>query len=342
MKKILLVGGGSGGHILPLKSLCDELLKQNNEVHLLVSESLLDRQIVEENFKKSPTQKNKIYFHYLKTGKFRRYFSFKNITDFFKIIKAVFLARKMLKKIKPEVIFFKGGFVCFPILIATKYLGRFKGKIYLHNSDFIISRLSTLISKHAEKVFSNFGNPSFPLFFSETRRNDHSEKKINFPQILIFGGSQGAQFINELIFKLNVPLLKKYKITLVTGIDKKITLIHPNFEQFQLLPNTKLLQKIYESDLVITRGGASIFQVLEAQTPYILLTHPSDTLNHQMKNAQYFETKNLVKILEQNKFTKKHLLSLIETTIQDLKLKKSLAKSNIQNKTKEIAKRILK
>lgn len=335
MKKILLIGGGTGGHIYPLKNLAEALLKKNFQVHILVSDSELDRKILNENF-----DSQKIHFHFLKTGKIRRYLSFQNIKDSFQILKAIFWCRKFIKIHKFDYLFFKGGFVGFPILVASKFFfPRFSGKIFSHESDISAGLLTRFSSYFADKIFYSFGKNSYPLFFST---NEFSQiKKTKTPQILIFGGSQGANFINDLILQLSSTLLEKYKLLLVTGLNKSIFLPHKNFEQFELLKAANLSKKIQESDLIISRGGAnSLFEILEQKKKSIIIPLPSSARNHQMENAQYFEKQNLVKILKQNTQTSKKLIPLIQSVLQDELMQEKLRKSNIKNQAKKIAEAI--
>ena len=112
-KKVLLIGGGTGGHIFPLRNLIDELVKKGAEVELIVSDSDLDKKIIAENFTGLPV-------HFFSAGKIRRYVSWKNFTDPFKIIGSCWKALQLLKEINPDIIFFKGGFVGFPFLVARK------------------------------------------------------------------------------------------------------------------------------------------------------------------------------------------------------------------------------
>lgn len=350
LKTVLLIGGGTGGHILPLKNLAEELDNLGSKVKIIVSNSDLDRKIIHKNFSSS---ENIIYF---KTGKIRRYLSLQNLVDFFKIIGSIFKARKILKEIHPDVLFFKGGFVGFPFFIAAKFFMRFQGKIYSHESDIVPGILTRMVSKYADEVFESFGNPSMPLFYSASEgkkqlkvsaQNPHqstfkkSEDNKN-KKILIFGASQGAQFINE-TFLTNAPVLcEKYHITLISGLGKEIEFAHKNLEQFTLISAEDLSQKIHESDLIISRAGSSsLFEILTAKKPSIIIPLPSAAQNHQVKNAEYFQKKNLCVVLQQSPFLKDIIMNMIETTLNNPELIKALRKSKIENMSKQIAKTLL-
>jgi len=332
MKKILLVGGGTGGHILPLKNLADELVKMGSLVDIITADASLDRKLIKENF-------TNITPYFLKTGKIRRYFSFKNFSDIFFIIKSIFTARSLLNKINPDVIFFKGGFVGFPVLIAAKYLMKFKGKIYLHESDTVSGIMTRLVRKYADGVFESFGDHSMPLFFKPklvvTKKGLKSRGKI---KILIFGASQGAEYLNQ-CFLINADVLcAKYQITLVSGVGKEIQYAHPNFEQFALLSAQDFSQKLNQTDFVVSRAGSSsLFEIITAKKPSLIIPLPSAAQDHQTKNAQYFKKRNLCAVLRQSDKSKNKFVQMIELSIKNKKMHKALQSSTINNSAEEIA-----
>ncbi len=335
--KVLLVGGGTGGHILPLKNLSDELKALGAKVEIVVADQPLDRRVIEENF-------DSVSVHFLKSGKIRRYFSFQNFIDIFVILKSVFISRRLLKRVNPDVIFFKGGFVGFPLLISAKYLMRFKGNIYSHESDAVSGMMTRISKKHADATFSSFGVPSMPLFYSPSLRVDSPSLRCGGERknILIFGASQGAQFLNELFAQNAEVLCDKYFVTLISGAGKEINFFHKNFEQFSFLSASGLFQKIQEADLIVSRAGSSsLFEIITAKKPGIIIPLPSAAQNHQQKNVEYFVKLNLCILLPQSPKAKNVFVELIDKTLNDLMLKEALRKSCIKNKAREIAERIM-
>jgi UDP-N-acetylglucosamine--N-acetylmuramyl-(pentapeptide) pyrophosphoryl-undecaprenol N-acetylglucosamine transferase len=340
-KKILLIGGGTGGHIVPLKNLAKELVLKKCIVELIVSDSELDKKITNENFAEFP-----IYF--FKTDKIRRYLSWQNLLAPFKIIKSIFSARKLLSEIKPDVVFFKGGFVGFPFFIAL-VLSNFRGKIYGHESDIESGKLTKLLEKKATKIFYSFGEPAYPLFYSEKNpaKSPSSDSSPNKKKkLLVFGGSQGAQFINELVEKNLDKLTKKFDVTLVTGVGKHVD--SPlrkeyggilGFKQIEMLSAKDLSTEIRKSDLIISRAGAnSLFEIISAKKPSLIIPLPSAAKNHQEKNAQFFAKKGLCYIFHQGKDT--DFYAKIMKTFDDKKLRENLKKSDFLNSAKKIAKEI--
>ncbi len=357
-KKILLVGGGSGGHILPLYPLAQELIQKGHQVHVITSNSKLDTKIIQDNFSSLEIEHCEIC-----TGKLRAYLSLQNISDGIKVLKAIKTAKKMLKEIQPDVIFFKGGFVGFPILKALKSQKN-KPKIFLHESDISAGRLTKHFTSIANHIFLSYPSSTInhqpptiprsctPLFWHDpsiTSKKANSENPL--PQILIFGGSQGAQFLNNLILKNLETLTSKYNITLVTGtnnyheVKESIQSLQPtlnsNLQVHPSLPQAQLYKSIAQSDLVITRAGASIFQILHLKTPSILIPLPGSAREHQLHNAQYFKDQKLCHYIEQKNITNTSFLNQIEKTLHDTSIKQNLDQSHITSSEKEIAQKML-
>jgi UDP-N-acetylglucosamine--N-acetylmuramyl-(pentapeptide) pyrophosphoryl-undecaprenol N-acetylglucosamine transferase len=345
-KKVLLIGGGTGGHVFPLRNLVDELIKKGASVEIVVADQVLDRKIVKENF-------SDVSVSFLKTGKIRRYISWKNFIDIFHIIKSIKVAFKILKRIHPDIIFFKGGFVGFPFWMALTFCMKFHGKIYTHESDISPGILTKLVKKRAKIHFESFSkkNP-MPLFFVSQNKKlsshslspplEISSKGTHTKHILVFGGSQGSCFLNEMIFSLHKKLLEKYHITLISGVGKKIKLHHPNFSQYEFISAYNLSQKISTSSLIIARGGAnSLFEIIAAKKPSIIIPLPSVARNHQMLNARFFENQNLCAVLPEKNDTIHILPQKIEFVFQDKKMRQSLSQSNIKNSAGIIAEKII-
>ncbi|NCP67853.1 hypothetical protein GW756_05880 [bacterium] len=315
----LLVGGGTGGHIFPLYPLAKKLLQLGHQVHLIVNDSPLDKKVIDDKFTDLPTLK----VHYLRTHKIDYHLSLRNFVAPFKIISSFFRTKNLINKINPQVAFFKGGFVGFPVLVALKYLSSFKGKTYLHDSDISPGALTKFIGKSADKIFTNFGENPTPLFYwPENLKITKPENPI--PKILIFGGSQGAQFLNNLIVQNSKSLTQKHHITLVAGPKNKVKKNAQNLTVHHFMPQEDLIKAMIESDLVICRSGASMFQVLAAQTRCIAVPLPSSARNHQLHNAQYFADKGLCYLLEQNTETDSKLLPTITQILEDKNLQQKL------------------
>jgi len=325
---ILLVGGGTGGHILPLLPLADELKSLGATVEILLGDSELDRRIAEMNFSGFST-------NFCRTEKIRRYFSVKNFLAPFQIFAAVWRAGRILRKIRPDAIFFKGGFVGFPILLAARIFQR-KSLIFSHESDISPGILSCLAAKFSVAKFSNFEDGG-RLFFSEKIAHSPPPRR-DFLKILIFGGSQGAEFLNEIASKNLERICKKFRLEIITGVGKKIGEKRENFEEIEFCDASKLAKKIRESDLIVSRAGSnSIFEILAARKKSILVPLPSVARNHQFLNAKFFADRGMCEILEQNREASRKFLNLIERTIANKKMDEKIAKSAVKNDADRIA-----
>jgi len=351
--RVLLVGGGTGGHIFPLYNLAESLIATGAEVHLTVNDADLDRKIVKQTFTELQTtaHRSPLAVHYLKAHKLHYHLSAQNLLNPFRIIASFWRARKMLKQINPDAIFFKGGFVGLPILIAAKFLMSYKGKIYLHESDTSSGALTNFFGKYADQTFSNFGDNATPLFYwPSSFEKGGARRAEDNPQILIFGGSQGAQFINELILNNVDKLCEKYRVVLVTGPGKNHSLdkrgsqsdtLAGGFKVHEFLDQKTMIEQINCSSLVIARAGASLFQVFAAQKKCIAIPLPSSARNHQMHNAQYFSEKGLCYLLEQNKDTQAKFLPMVEQIMEDNALGQTLSEFDVRPKADRITKALL-
>ncbi len=333
--KILLIGGGTGGHILPLRNLADELLKRNVHVELVVADQPIDRQIIAENFTDLPV-------HFFKVGKIRRYASLRNFLDFFSIIRSFWTAQKMLENIKPDALFFKGGFVGFSFWVAAKFLVKFHGKMFVHESDISSGATTKFVAKSAHTVFRNFGKNATPLFFTPPLERSAQESASGKKKLLIMGGSQGAEFLNKVFLECHDKILQEFSVFLVSGPGKKISIRHDNFEQAEFLPALDLARRIQAADVIISRAGAnSLLEIIAARKPSIIIPLPSSARNHQVENAQYFSQKNLCHFLSQDEATPKTLLSLLRSILQDKKMRAALEKEDLKNAAGKIAEKIL-
>ena len=342
-KKILFVGGGSGGHLFPLIPLIKEF-EQDTEAHLLTSDSKLDNLIVQENFSDL-----KVKHHIICTGKIRAYLSLQNFKDIIKIRAAITMSLQILKEINPDYLFFKGGYVGFPLLMALKKWKSKNVKIFLHESDISMGKLTQKFSKKATFVFKSYGATATPLFWhveNTNLRNAKNKTQIK-KKLLVFGGSQGALALNQLIVDAQDQLSHKYETILVTG-STTFQSIKPQIHEtnnilvHEFLPQAELYQKMEEADLVLTRAGASIFQLFHLQKKALLVPLPGSAREHQRDNAQYFTDLGVCHSIEQRKLTTESLLESLEKLEMSKTIIPTLKTLKIESNEKEIAERIRK
>ena len=228
MKSIILTGGGTAGHIMPNLALLPEIEKYFDKIYYLGGSNSMEQKIISE-------YKN-IEFIEIPTTKLVRKITLKNLAIPFKLINSIHKTKKIIKRISPNVIFCKGGFVSVPVAIAGKIC---KVPVVSHESDLSMGLANKVILRFAKRVCTTFkdtaiiskkcvvtGTPIRKQIFSgkpERVKNKFSYDK-NKPFILFFGGSLGSQFINNLVKTSLNELCKNYNVLHITGKGNKINL----------------------------------------------------------------------------------------------------------------------
>ena len=233
MKKIVLTGGGTAGHIYPALAV-RERLSPEIEVHFIGGNGM------EKDILKN--EKN-ISFHQIRTVKLERKLTAKNLLIPFKLILAIHDAKKMLKEIKPDIIFSKGGFVSVPTVIAGKKLGL---PIVSHESDLSMGLANKIILKKCDIMCTSFeetarmdkkcvytGQPIRKKVFRGDKSKIQSQGNFDssLPNLLVVGGSLGAKFINEKVWSNLDKLTQEFNIIHLTGKQAKEKYSHKNYLQ---------------------------------------------------------------------------------------------------------------
>jgi len=325
--KILVTGGGTGGHVFPLMSVVSELKKQKTKIIYVGSGNLLER---------VQARKYNISYKKIFSGKWRRYFDLNNFIDIFKIIIGFLQSILIILFFWPDAIFSKGGYVGLPIVYAAWILRR---PIFIHESDSVLGLANKLSIKKCKKIFVGFpakyhhnlpidkvvytGNP-----MSENYNNLRIKKyfKNNKPTIFVTGGSQGARFINQTIAKVLPVLTKKYNIIHLAGNLDYEWLKKNSWKDYLLYSFTDdFASMLYNSDLIISRSGSTIFEIAYCAKPSILIPLPSSANNHQEVNARILEQENAAIVLREKNLTSESLLEIIERIMEDKNLREELA-----------------
>lgn len=328
--KIVFTGGGTLGHIYPALALYDyiKLRDETIDFYWIGTNKKVEQQAVKSN---------NIKFYPINSGKLRRYFSLKNFFDFFKVIVGYFQAKKILKSIKPDLVFSKGGYVSVPVVYAAK---RLKLKIVTHESDITLGLATRLNSKVSNIIFKGFplnkeekkdnrfiysGNPlrSDLLFFKDLDLEKYDKslslgEDVNYnkqvmkakslieekfisekPVILVVGGSLGALEINDLILANLESLLERFNIFHQMG---STTFKEVNKKGYIGVQNIgKELGYLYrKADLVISRCGANSLNEEIAFNKKILAIplKTNASRGEQVLNAQYYKKLNLLEVYE--------------------------------------------
>jgi len=319
MKKIILTGGGTAGHVTPNLALLPLLKAKNFEVHYIGSHDGLEKELVKETG---------IPYHGISAGKLRRYMDIKNITDIFRVIKGFGNAIKVIRKIKPDIVFSKGGFVTVPVLAAARVL-RVKG--VSHESDLTPGLANRLSQPFTSKICASFPETLAHLpvgkgvltgspIREELLQGDKVKglamcqwAKGGKPVILVTGGSQGAAAINTKIREALPQLLRKYRVIHLCGKGNAAGANIPGYIEFEYVKEG--LADLYAlADIVISRAGANtIFELLALKKPNLLIPLPLGTSRgDQILNAESFVLQGFSMLLPEGKMTVERLLKDID------------------------------
>ena len=311
MKKIVLTGGGTAGHVTPNIALLPKLREEGYEVAYIGSYDGIEKKLIGDF---------DIPYTGISTGKFRRYLDVKNFTDPFRVIKGYSEAKKILKEIKPDVVFSKGGFVSVPVVRAAAAL---KIPCIIHESDMTPGLSNKLCIPVAEKVCCNFPETmkmlpegkavltGSPIREELTKGNKLAGLKLcgftaNKPVIMVTGGSLGAANVNKAVREALPRLLEDFQVVHLCGKDKvdNLLLNTPGYKQFEYI-KSEMKDLFAMADLVISRAGANaICELLALKKPNILIPLPAaSSRGDQILNAKSFEAQGFSIVINEDDLT---------------------------------------
>ncbi len=297
-KKIVLTGGGTAGHVTPNIALLPRLKELGYEISYIGSYDGIEKRLITDF---------DIPYYGIATGKFRRYLDVKNLTDPFRVIKGFAEARKYLKKIRPDVIFSKGGFVSVPVVQAAATL---KIPCIIHESDMTPGLANKMCIPSAKKVCCNFPETvamlpkdKAVLTGSPIREELAKGDKLaaldmcgftaNKPVILVIGGSLGAASVNKAVREALPNLLQDFQVAHICGKEKvdNMLLHTEGYIQFEYV-KAELKDLFAMADVVISRAGAnSICELLALKKPNLLVPlSAANSRGDQILNAKSFES----------------------------------------------------
>lgn len=311
MKKIVLTGGGTAGHVTPNIALLPALRDAGFEIAYIGSYDGIEKKLISDF---------QIPYTGISTGKLRRYLDIKNLTDPFRVMKGYHEARKYLKQFAPDVVFSKGGFVSVPVVRAAHSL---RIPCIIHESDMTPGLANKLCIPVAHKVCCNFPEtlkllPSTKavLTGSPIRKELTQGNKIsglnmcgftsNKPVIMVIGGSLGAVNVNKAVRDALPKLLEDFQVVHLCGKDKidNLLLNTPGYKQFEYV-KAELKDLFAMADLVISRAGANaICELLALKKPNILIPLPSSSSRgDQLLNAKSFESQGFSIVIDEDVLT---------------------------------------
>ena len=342
MKRILFTGGGTGGHIFPIIAIVEEMRKRGSDFKL---EYIGPSDFTSKTF----LPQAKINAYYISSGKLRRYFSIKSVfSNIFDLLIGIpfgiFQAFIIMFFIAPDVIVSKGGFGSVPAIIAGWIL---RIPIFMHESDVVGGLANKIGGKLSEKIFVSFPTSEIEDFPKEKliesgnpvrsilALGNKEDAKIKFnltgekPVILILGGSQGSEKINEVILGVLVDVLQAFEIIHQTGMagfkrvkNESLAMIdegllkyyHPYF----FLDDRELALAYTISECVVARSGAgTIFEIALLKKPSILIPLPGSAQNHQVRNAYSYARNGACLVLEEGNFTPHFFFEKLKEVVKE-------------------------
>ena len=325
MKKIVMTGGGTGGHVTPNLALIPRLQKDGWEIHYIGGKNSVEQELVSG----IPGVK----YYSVAVGKLRRYLDIKNFSDPFRVLKGIAQATAIIRKIKPNVVFSKGGFVSVPVVYGAKLNGV---PVVTHESDLTPGLANKLCKPFASAQCCTFpeavkyskgkgvhtGTPIRPEVLSGNREN--GLKRFGFhdslPVLMVVGGSSGAQAINECVREALPELTQTFQVLHLCGKGNLNSSLEgaQNYTQCEYL-NEEMADAYACSDVLISRAGSNaLCEILALRKPALLIPYPaSASRGDQILNAQSFEKRGLAKVLMQENMTEDTLTEAIRNLIAD-------------------------
>lgn len=318
-KKIVLTGGGTAGHVTPNIALIPELKERGYEIEYIGSKKGIEKEMIE---------KEGIPYHIVSAGKLRRYLSAENIADAFRVAKGLADSLKVLRQIRPDVVFSKGGFVTVPVVRAAHMLHI---PVIIHESDMTPGLANKLCFSAADKVCCNFpetmkylpeskavltGSPIRRELFTGSREAALAFTGLSGqkPIILVMGGSLGAAAVNEAVRNILPELLKDFEVIHLCGqgkLDESLAGTE-GYVQFEFV-SEQMRDLLNGADLIISRAGANaICEILALRKPNILIPLPAEaSRGDQILNAKSFKEQGFSYMLEEKHITDERLLTII-------------------------------
>ena len=329
MSKIVFTGGGSAGHVTLNLALIPLFLEKGWKVTYIGSYSGIEKELVKKF--------DKVQYKAIQTGKLRRYFSWQNFVDALKIPVGILQAIGIVIKEKPDIIFSKGGFVSFPVVLAGFVC---RVPVLMHESDVTPGLANKMSLPFVSKFFTTFDDTV--KYVKDKKKVEHigpvmsdrfknGDKKralemLNFsedkPVLMFMGGSLGAKSLNDAVRKDLSALLKTYQVIHLCGKGQKDSSIElEGYKQFEYV-DTELKDFMKAADVVISRAGSNaIFELLSQKKPMVLVPLPvGSSRGEQSLNAKSFKNKGYGEIIaDEDLIHSQTFMDTINTVYQNRK-----------------------
>ncbi len=344
-RKIVLTGGGTLGHVTPHLALIPHLREAGYEIHYIGTENGMEA----AKMRSVPG----VTYHAVKSGKLRRYFSWQNFTDPFRVIAGAFQSARLMGRIRPDVVFSKGGFVAVPVVFGA-WLHRIP--VLCHESDLTPGLANKLCRPFAKRFATTFpecaealgskaemtGTPLRPELFRGSQ-----EKGLELfgfdgsrPVLLMMGGSSGAKRVNAALREALPRLTEDFDIAHVCGKGN----LDPALEGTRGYSQKEFLDKelpdaLAAADLVLSRAGANALgEFQQLGRPMLLIPYPKDaSRGDQILNAESMKKRGLCHVLPQEEMNGETLAKALRETWADREnLEKALREAPPADGTKRV------
>lgn len=327
MKKIVLTGGGTAGHVTPNLALIPRLKADGWEIHYIGAANSVEETLI--------SQVEGVSFHTVSVGKLRRYFDIKNFSDPFRVVKGVGQATGIIRKIKPNVVFSKGGFVSVPVVYGAKLNGV---PVVSHESDMTPGLANKLCLpftkaqcctfpeavKYAKGKGVHTGSPIRPEILRGSKEDGIRRYGLNHsrPVLMVMGGSSGAQAINQVVWECLPKLTENFQVLHLCGKGNLSPLLEgtDNYTQVEYLNEDQEMADAYAcADILVSRAGSnSLCEILAVRKPALLIPYPKGaSRGDQLLNAESFRAQGFSYVLQQEDMTPETLVKGIEKLYHD-------------------------
>ena len=311
MKKIVMTGGGTGGHVTPNLALIPRLQADGWEIHYIGAANSIEQRLI--------SAVPGVKFYCVSVGKLRRYFDPKNFSDPFRVIKGVAQATRIIRRIKPDVVFSKGGFVSVPVVYGAHFN---HVPVVTHESDLTPGLANKLCLPFASAQCCTFpeavkyargkgvytGTPLRPEIFEGDRERGLKAFGLNanLPVLMVVGGSSGAQAINECVREALPQLTQGFQVLHLCGRGNLSDRLagSKNYVQVEYL-DREMADAYACADVLISRAGSnSLCEILALKKPALLIPYPMGaSRGDQILNAESFEKRGLSRVMQQDQMT---------------------------------------
>jgi len=351
--KIVLTGGGTGGHFYPIIAVAEELNDIARNEHLSDIELFY---FSDDPYDEASLYEQHMNFVTIPAGKLHLGKGLANIGNMFSMLKGVLLAIPRLYKVFPDVVFGKGGYASFPTLVAARILGI---PVIIHESDAHVGRANARVAKWAKRIAVSYKEAieTFPkkdqkkiLYTGQpirrkirepqkTGAREYLQLEYDIPTILIIGGSQGAELINDALWPIIGDLLYHYQIIHQVGVKNMDVMEHivatdlvdhehkDRYKPYGFLNELSSSMSAGVADIVVGRAGSQIFEIASWGIPSIIIPRTHSVNDHNRKNAFIYGRTGAATVIEEKNLSPHVLHSEIERILENEDIKETMKQS---------------